>query len=175
MKLKIFVIFILLVFVSCNNKNEKEKNSHIDNFTYRIHTTDLETDYYKLKGKTTKENFIKEFKNIEWIKEYQKFSNNEEFNFPDIEIMDNLNGKYLSISIAPNTLETSQFVIGIGNHKIFENKIERTVKLYWTETDDQIKITELISLFFNRETDSLKKRIDNLDFDEIEDLYLNVK
>ncbi len=165
------IILLIGVLVSCTDNNIKK-----DSFTFRVHKSSLEIDHYELIGEITKENFIREFEKINWDKEYLAQINEIDYNVPSIEVMDNLNFKYLSISIGPNTFESGYFVIGLGKHSQSKNKIERIVKLYNTKTNDKNKIIEFIKIFFSRDTEKLKKKVQEFEFlDEIEDLYINTK
>jgi hypothetical protein len=149
-----------------------------DEFTSRIHTTDLKTDWYRLLGETSLDKHLINFASIDWKNNYWQEDKAESFNFPDLEVLDQQSLKYLSISVCYNTPENFQFCAGLGTHNknLKNGKVTRTVQLYGTATDNPDKVLELVKLFFNRDFDKLDKQIKTLDFlEEIEDLYQNIE
>ncbi|MEH6537836.1 MAG: hypothetical protein V7719_15650 [Psychroserpens sp.] len=146
------------------------------NFVSRIHKTDYETDSYKVLGKTDYEKHLTDFNKINWSDEYWKEFRDLTFNFPDLEVLDDKNGKYLSISLAPNADDSFQFTIGLGNHKengSGQNPI-RTVKLYGTESENKELPKKIIRLIFDNNYEQIDFELNKLFLiDEIEDVYIN--
>ncbi|MCG2432169.1 hypothetical protein [Aequorivita xiaoshiensis] len=172
------LILLPILFFACKNKTDKNENTNEmkTDFISRIHKTDYETDSYKLLGKTDYKKHLTDFNQINWSDEYWKEYRDLTFNFPDLEVLDEKNGKYLSISMAPNTDDTFQFSIGLGNHK--ENASgeipTRTVKLYGTESENKELPKKLIQLIFDRNYEQIENELNKLFLlDEIEDLYIN--
>jgi len=172
------LILLPVLFFSCKDNTDKKQTSNEmkTDFISRIHKTDYETDSYKLLGKTDYEKHIADFNKINWHDEYWKEYRDLTFNFPDLEVLDENNGKYLSISLAPNTEDSFQYSIGFGNHK--ENSggqmPTRIVKLYGTESENKELPTKLIRLIFDRDYEQIDNELNKLFlFDEIEDLYIN--
>ncbi|WP_209406407.1 hypothetical protein [Pseudozobellia sp. WGM2] len=147
-------------------------------FVSRIHTTDLETDLYQLLGKTTLEKHISDFENVDWKADYKKEFNSMDFNMPDLEVLSKNDSKYLSVSIAPNTEDTFQYVIGLGAHLETgdPNNPNRKVKLYMTESENPEIPKKFFGLFFNQDFDQVSSELQQLYLmDEIEDVYKNKK
>ncbi len=166
------------LFFSCNNKTDKKETSKDmeTDFASRIHISDYETDSYKLLGKTEYEKHIDDFEQINWSDEYWKEDSNMTFNFPSLEVLDLKEGRYLSISQAPNTDDSFQFVIGLGKHRENSNPQNptRTVKLYGTESENKELPRKFIQLIFARNYEQIDEEVKKLYlFDEIEDLYVN--
>lgn len=167
---------IILSLVNCKNDNQTlgKANSLIS----RIHSSNDEIDYYNYLGKKTLKEHLDIFESINWENEYWIQDSLNEFNVPDLEIMNEEESRYLSISVCPNTINTYQYMIGLGTHDIIikENDtiVKRTVKLYGTK-DNNINIPKkLIKHFYNGNYEKIKKEIDSMDyFDEIEDVYKN--
>jgi hypothetical protein len=165
---------------SCKDKNaEKPNGNKMENeFVSRIHTTDLETDLYQLLGKTSLEKHISDFENVDWKADYKKEFNSMDFNMPDLEVLSKNDSKYLSVSIAPNTEDTYQYVIGLGTHLETgdPNNPNRKVKLYMTESENPEIPKKFFGLFFNRDFDQVNSELQQLYLmDEIEDVYKNKK
>ncbi|WP_220473642.1 hypothetical protein [Flagellimonas taeanensis] len=147
-------------------------------FVSRIHTTELETDLYQLLGKTSLEKHISDFNNVNWKSNYEKEFNSMDFNMPDLEVLSKNDSKYLSVSIAPNTDDTYQFIIGLGTHLETDNPNipNRKVKLYMTESDNEEVPKKIIELFFKRDFAKINTELDQLYLmDEVEDVYINKK
>ena len=165
---------------SCKDKNaEKPNENKMENeFVSRIHTTDLETDLYQLLGKTTLEKHISDFENVDWKADYKKEFNSMDFNMPDLEVLSKNDSKYLSVSIAPNTEDTYQYVIGLGTHLETSdpNNPNRKVKLYMTESENPEIPKMFFGLFFNQDFDQVSSELQQLYLmDEIEAVYKNKK
>lgn len=177
MKQTITWTFLLtLTLMACSETKSTEKNT--DGFTSRLHTTEFETDWYRPLGHTTLEKHLADFKSIDWADEYWKEDSAETFNWPDLEVLDGQNSKYLSVSVCPMTHNSFQFYVGLGVHN--ENsdngRVTRTVRLYGTATDKPDRTIALIKLFFDRDFDKLNRHLERLDFfDEIEDMYQNIE
>lgn len=162
---------------SCDSKMNNMVNLESD-FNSRIHTTDIETDLFKLLGKTTYEKHLKDFENIDWEKEYWKENRSNHFNVPDLEVLDNVTSKYFTISVCPNTQESFQYYVGFGNHNLNNEtgKVTRVIKIYGTSSTNQERIKELIKLFFEKDYKKLQEKLDNLDFfEELDDAYENIE
>lgn len=176
-KLNQILLVLPILFFSCNNKTDKKETSKDmgTDFISRIHTTDYETDSYKLLGKTDYKKHIDDFEKINWSDEYWKEDREMTFNFPDLEVLDLQEGKYLSISLAPNTEDSFQYIIGLGNHRETSDlSPTRTVKLYGTESESKELPRRLIQLIFERDYAQIDEEMKKLYlFDEVEDFYLN--
>jgi len=177
MREKIFAILIISIFtlVSCVESMKIRQG-----FVSRIHKSTHQEDWFKLLGTSNLKKHIKDFENIDWDKEYWQQNKSNEYNNPDIEVIDEKNSIYLSISVVPDTFESYQFCIGIGTHKetIINEKInvERNIRLYLSGTDNISKPKEIIRLFFNREFKKIESEIKQMDFFfETEDNYLNLE
>ncbi|RIV44167.1 hypothetical protein D2V05_11815 [Flagellimonas pelagia] len=181
MKKHLFWILILATFVfSCKKNKSENTNGHNmkNEFVSRIHTTELETDLYQLLGKTSLEKHISDFNNVNWKSNYEKEFNSMDFNMPDLEVLSKNDSKYLSVSIAPNTDDTYQFIIGLGTHLETDNPNipNRKVKLYMTESDNEEVPKKFIELFFKRDFAKINTELDQLYLmDEVEDVYINKK
>lgn len=182
MKKPLFWTLIITIFlISC--KNKKAENSYVqktmeNEFVSRIHTTDLETDLYRFIGKTSLEKHISDFENVDWKGDYKKQLNSMEFNMPDLEVLSKNDSKYLSLSVAPNTEDSFQYVIGLGIHEEngTSNNPKRKVKLYMTESENAEVPKKIFALFFERNFDEINSELDRLYLmDEIEDVYKNQK
>jgi hypothetical protein len=182
MKKPLFWTLIFSIFIfSCKEKKAENSNGqeNMENdFVSRIHTTDLESDLYRLLGKTSLEKHISDFENVDWKGDYKKEFNSMEFNMPDLEVLSKNDSKYLSVSVAPNTEDSFQYVIGLGNHLETDhpNNPNRTVKLYMTESENVEIPKKFIDLFFKRDFSKINAELQELYLmDEIEDVYKNVK
>ena len=147
-------------------------------FISRIHTPDLETDFYRILGTTSLEKHSADFEKVDWKGDYKKEFNSMEFNMPDLEVLSKNDSKYLSVSVAPNTEDSFQYVIGLGNHLETDhpNNPNRTVKLYMTESENVEIPKKFIDLFFKRDFSKINAELQELYLmDEIEDVYKNVK
>ena len=150
----------------------------MDNFTSRIHTIDLETDWFNQLGETTLDKHLDDFNNIDWKSEYWKEDKSETYNATDLEVLDIENSRYLSVSVCPNTHESFQFYVGLGTHnKNLENgEITRKVRLYGTTTDNPKITKNIIKLFFYRDFEELENQLKKMDFfEELDDGYQNIK
>ena len=182
MKKPLFWTLILSVFlISCKQKKAENSNGqkNMENeFVSRIHTTELETDFYRLLGKTSLEKHVSDFENVDWKGDYKKEFNSMEFNMPDLEVLSKNDSKYLSISIAPNTEDSFQYVIGLGTHEETgdPNNPNRKVKLYMTESENSEIPKKFFDLFFERNFQKINTELNGLYLmDEIEDVYKNKK
>ena len=175
-KIRILTLLTLLTLNSCVQTNKTdEMNTGI--FESRIHTTEMEIDWYKFLGKTSLDKHLEDFDRINWKEDYWKEDENKTYNSPDLEVLNTTNSKYLSISVCPNTFDSYQFFIGYGTHKTDEsqNQIYRTVKLYGTATDQKEDVKDFIRLFFTGNLTKLESRLEKLDFfEELEDVYQNI-
>ncbi|WBU90857.1 hypothetical protein [Cellulophaga omnivescoria] len=178
-KISILIILVTL-FSSCKEKKDAKIDSLeiVDEFISRIHTSSMESDLYQILGKTSLEKHNTDFENIDWKSNYWKEFKSETFNMTDLEVLNRYEQRYLSISTAPNTEDSFQFVVGFGTH--FErddpNNPYRKIKLYMTETENEQIPKELIGLFLKKDFDGVKSKLKNFYLmDEIEDLYRNKK
>lgn len=176
----IWTLTLTIILFSCKERvTEKSSGRKMKNeFISRIHTIDLEADLYQLLGKTSLEKHLSNFEKIDWKNDYQKEFNAMSFNMPDLEVLSRKDSKYLSISLAPNTKDSFQFIIGLGTH--FEgnnsNNPNRKVKLYMTESENTEVPKEFINLFFKKDFDGINSKLKEMYLmDEIEDLYNNKK
>ena len=147
-------------------------------FVSRIHTTDLETDLYRLLGKTSFQKHISDFDKIDWKGDYTKEFNSMNFNMPDLEVLSKNDSKYLSVSVAPNTEDSFQYIIGLGTHEETgdPNNPKRKVKLYMTESENSEIPKKYFDLFFKRDFGEIYSELDGLYLmDEVEDLFKNIK
>lgn len=172
------LIVLPILFFSCKENTDKNQSSSKmkTDFISRIHKANYESDSYKMLGKTDYEKHLADFNNIKWSDEYWKEYRDLTFNFPDLEVLDEKSGKYLSISLAPNDEDSFQFSIGLGNHKENANggNPTRTVKLYGTESENDELPKKLIRLIFDRDYEQINSELNELFlFDEIEDVYIN--
>lgn len=171
----------MILLISCKDKEADKLNNPQtmkNEFISRIHTTDMETDTYKLLGKTSFEKHISDFENIDWKAEYKKEFNSMNFNMPDIEVLSITDSKYLSISIAPNTEDTFQYIIGLGKHLQTENtnNPDRIIKLYMTESENVKIPKKFIALFFKQKFSEINSELKKLYLmEEIKDVYINTK
>jgi hypothetical protein len=168
MKKHLFWTLIFSIFlISCKEKKVENSNrqKNMENeFVSRIHTTDLETDFYNLLGKTSLKKHISDFEKVDWKGEYKKEFNSMEFNMPDLEVLSKNDSKYLSVSVAPNTEDSFQFVIGLGTHEETGDKKNAEIP------------KKFFDLFFERKFDEINSELDGLYLmDEIEDVYKNQK
>ncbi|NOU62238.1 hypothetical protein [Marinifilum caeruleilacunae] len=143
-----------------NSNNSVIKSNENVVIMSRIHTSDLRPTWYKELEKTTLEEFLEDFKNIDWDSEYWEESKNETYNYPDIEAINLDNKLYLSFSVSELTSESFQFVIGLGIHRI-NNRI---IKLFATSSDDEARVINIIKLFFESDLEKLSREIKTLDF-----------
>lgn len=170
----LLTFLLILMLIGCHGTKSTEMDAE---FTSRIHTTDLEPDWYRPLGQTTFEQHLANFQSINWESEYWKGDSAETFNAPDLEVLDHKSSKYLSVSVCPNTHESFQFYIGLGTHNENPNtgQIKRTVRLYGTGTDKPDKVIALIKLFFDRDYDEIERLLKDLDFfEELDDLYQDI-
>lgn len=147
-------------------------------FTSRIHSSEFETDLYKILGKTTLEKHTSDFESINWKNNFWNEFKYGSLNMTDLEVLSKNDSKYLSISTFPNTDDTFQFFIGYGNHIETKNidKPKRKVKIYITRTENEEIPKKLIYLFFQRDFNKINSKLKELTFmNEIEDLYKNIK
>lgn len=147
-------------------------------FVSRIHTTELETDFYRLLGKTSLEKHISDFESVDWKNDYVKEFNSMNFNLPNLEVLNKTDSKYLSVSVAPNTEDSFQYVIGLGTHKETgdPSNPKRKVKLYMTESENAEIPKKYFDLFFKKDFEGINSELDGLYLmDEVEDVYKNVK
>lgn len=170
------LIFINFLLTNCSYEKSSQVKSGI--FISRVHTTDLKTDWYKPLGPTNLIKHLKDFKSIDWEREYWKEDSAKTYEASDLEVLDEENSKYFSISVCPNTFESFQFYVGLG--KQIENpengNIKRTIRLYGTATDEPEKALSLLRLFFAQDFDKLEEQLAALDFfEEIEDVYHNIE
>ena len=173
------IIILILTLISCKektNENPSEKNMTSE-FISRIHTPELETDFYKILGTTSLEKHTADFQKIDWKKDFWSEYESGNFNMSNLEVFNVTDSKYLSIGTAPNTDDTFQFVIGLGNHIKTDgiNNPVRKIKLYYTESENYEIPKKLIGQFFNREYSKIETELKKYSMDEIEDLYLNIK
>jgi hypothetical protein len=182
MKKPLFWILILSIFMfSCKQRKAENPNGqeNMENqFVSRIHTTDLETNLYRFLGKTSLEKHILDFENVDWKGDYKEEFNSMGFNMPDLEVLSSNDSKYLSVSVAPNTEDSFQYVIGLGNHLTTDDpdNPNRTVKLYMTESENAEIPKKFIDLFFKRDFSKINSELQELYLmDEIEDVYKNAK
>ena len=182
MKKPLFWTLILSIFlISCQEKKTENSNGqkNMENeFVSRIHTADLETDFYRLLGKTSLAKHISDFENVDWKDDYWKEFNSMGFNMPDLEVLSKNDSKYLSVSVAPNTDDSFQYIIGLGTHEETgdPNNPNRKVKLYMTESENVEIPKKFFDLFFGRDFDGINSELDGLYLmDEIEDVYKNKK
>ena len=181
MKKYLFLTLTLTaLLVSCQEKKSENSNGQkMENeFVSRIHTTELETDFYRVLGKTSLEKHISDFEKVDWKNDYIKEFNSMNFNLPDLEVLSKNDSKYLSVSIAPNTEDSFQYVIGLGTHEETgdPNHPKRKVKLYMTESENSEIPKKFFDLFFERDFKAINSELDGLYLmDEIEDVYKNVK
>ena len=172
-------LILVITLISCREKIKNNTNENImaSEFISRVHTSELETDHYKLLGTTSLQKHIVDFHKINWKENYWNEFNSGSFNMTNLEVLNNSNTKYLTITTAPNSVDTFQFIIGLGTHKVTKspNLLERIVKLYMTETENSEDPEMFIELFFKRNYDKIQLELDKLTFmDEIEDLYINI-
>jgi len=181
MKKPLFWILIMSLFlISCKDKkSENSIGQNIENeFVSRIHTTNLETDLYRPLGKTSLEKHIKDFEDVDWKNDFIKEFNSMNFNLPDLEVLSKNDSKYLSVSIAPNTEDSFQYIIGLGTHLETgdPNYPNRKVKLYMTESENEEIPKKFFNLFFNRDFEGINSELERFYLmDEIEDVYENEK
>lgn len=171
----LLAFLLILIIIGCNRTHSTETSAE---FTSRIHTTDLDTDWYRPLGQTTLEQHLANFLSINWESEYWKGDSAETFNAPDLEVLDHKSSKYLSVSVCPNTHESFQFYIGLGTQSENTNtdQVKRIVRLYGTGSDNPDKVIALIKLFFERDFDGIDRLLKDLDFfEELEDLYQNIE
>lgn len=171
----LLAFLLILIIIGCNRNHSTETSAE---FTSRIHTTDLDTDWYRPIGQTTLEQHLANFQSINWESEYWKGDSAETFNAPDLEVLDHKTSKYLSVSVCPNTHESFQFYIGLGTQSENTNtgQVKRIVRLYGMGSDNPDKVTSLLKLFFERDFDGICRLLKDLDFfEELEDLYQNIE
>ena len=173
------IIILILTLISCKektNENPSEKNM-TNEFISRIHTPELETDFYRILGMTSLEKHTADFQKINWKKDFWREYESGNFNMTDLEVFNRTDSKYLSIGTAPNMDDTFQFVIGLGTHKETNDKNNpiRKTKLYFTETENTEVPEKLIELFFKGDYSNINSELNTYEMDEIEDLYLNIK
>jgi len=173
------IIILVLSLISCKEKtNENPSGKNMTNeFISRIHTPDLETDFYRILGTTSLEKHTSDFQKIDWEEDFWTEYDSGNFNMSDLEVFNLADSKYLSIMTSPNTDDTFQFVIGLGTHTETndQNKPIRKTKLYFTETENTEIPIRLIELFFKKEYSKINSELNKYSMDEIEDLYLNIK
>ncbi|HKK64140.1 MAG TPA: hypothetical protein VJ951_16360, partial [Bacteroidales bacterium] len=106
--------------------------------------------------------------------EFVEETENERFNFSDIEVINKNNSLYFSITTGPYKDASYQYIVGLGYHQNRIDQVSRIVKLYGTQTTDQSKITRLIKNFFCNDIIHLTKQLEQLDFlIELNDTYHN--
>ena len=113
---KIYFLIIIFGFsmsFSCSNNGSNKKKLNIkeksplnstkeySNFLSRIHKSSYEIDWYKILGTTSLKKHTIDFESINWEKEYWEQWNSKDFNFPDLEVIDQDNYMYLSVSVCP--------------------------------------------------------------------------
>jgi len=174
-KLTLLMIGFVLLFCNCTESKKREEMN--DNIILRVHTAKMETDWYELKGKVTREGFIKEFKMVDWENDYWTETKNETFNSHSIEAFNKDNMTYFGISVCPNTPETFQFYLCYGKHsEPNDSTINRIVKMYGTGSSLQGKVIDFINLYFQNDLTRFENELDKIDFfDEIEDVYWNIE
>lgn len=141
---KVFLILLLfLITTSCNKKKKSD-------FLSRIHTPNLEIDFYKPLGTTTLKKHIQDFEKIDWKKDFWTEFESNNFNNTDIEVLNKRDSRYLSISTAPRNSNDFQFIIGYGTHKKTKNANSpfRKIKLYMTESNDYRSSKKIHSIIF---------------------------
>jgi len=169
------LLLIGLTFIQCKDPDRNVSN----NFISRIHTSNDDVDWYTKLGKTTLEKHISDFKRINWETDYWDQYNSDQFNFPDLEVMDSDSLYYLSISVCPSTPDTFQFCIAYGIHQEYNigNTIEvkRVCKVFGSSTTNYEKPIHLISLFFQQDFKAIKIELNKMHFlYNVNDLFLNL-
>ena len=179
MKNIVSIILLVLILISCKEKtNEIPNEKNMTNeFITRLHTPELETDFYKILGTTSLQKHFNDFEKIDWKKDFWSEYESGNFNMSNLEVFNVTDSKYLSIGTAPNTDDSFQFVIGLGNHIKTDdiNNPIRKIKLYYTESENPEIPKKIIGQFFDGEYSKIDSELKKYSMDEIEDLYLNIK
>lgn len=129
----------------------------------RLHTPTQETDWYK---------HLKDFDAIDRKDEYSTAHRKETFNPSNLEVFHSSTGKYLSISVCPNTPDSYQFHLAFGIHSESDGEVISTAELYGARVDNSNLPKELIRLFFNQDFDKNEQRFNKMDFfAEVNDLF----
>ncbi|WP_321514930.1 hypothetical protein [Marinifilum fragile] len=141
-------ITVLILFHKCTYHNSS------NNFESRIHTTQHETDWYTRLGHTDLEKHINNFNSINWEKDFIDQFNNDNFNYPDLELFDRDSLFYMSVTVCPDSLNQFQFCIGAGVHnEVWQEDsliVKRECVIYKTGTSDSKLPIKMIELFYNR-------------------------
>ncbi|WP_321514926.1 hypothetical protein [Marinifilum fragile] len=171
-RLKIYFFIFLIPIISCNINSKNE-------FTSRLHTPAEKIDWYKKLGPTTKEKHFNDFEAIDWENDYWDQFNTGQENNTFLEVMDEKNNTFIDVSTFPYEDNTFQFAIYVGSRTIKDNKNEVIqqgyVRCYLLGSNDKQKVKDLISLLFERDYQTLFKKIDKLNcIFETESLYQNI-
>lgn len=161
-----FVLLTIIIITSCST-NKPDNN----NFISRLHTPSDSIDWYHVLGATTLDKHFEDFNSIDWETEFWKEVESDNFNFPDIEVMDTLNNLFLSVSTFPDN-NSFQFIICVGNHTT-KHQVGY-LKSYLLESNDPYKVKKFMELFFNQKYDKLFKEVEKFyNLFEVEDVYNN--
>lgn len=171
------ILVLALALLSCKQPTLGQEVS--DKFIARLHTSDLETEYYKRLGSTTEEKFLALFEEIDWQKEFEHSIETQYYHATDLEVFNTEAGKYLVVMVfAGVKKEPFQFVMGYGSHRETgdPDAPDRKVNLYATRSMSRETPEKLIKLFFEEDFIMLEKEFDKLYFMiELEDTYKHVE
>lgn len=172
-----FSIILLMIYcITACNSPQKENN---EGFISRLHTPKEKDDWCYILGPTTLDKHWKDFKSIDWEKEYweEDKSGNENVSF--LEVMDTKNNTHFSVSTFPLNNNSFQYSIWIGSRSIYDksgNEIEKGyVQCYLLDSNDPAKVKRLMDIFFTRNYKLFFDEILKLEYRfEIEDTYQNL-